>query len=58
MKIDRNSPTWKDRESTRLETLEDFDILDAPKDEFLNNVTELASRICKTPLSSISLLKE
>jgi len=46
------------KESLRLKTLHDFEILNTPKDEFLNNITELASRICKTPISSISLLDD
>jgi len=58
MEFNHSLSTWKEKESALLKTLEDFEVHDTSEDEFLNNITELASRICKTPLSSIALLND
>jgi len=58
MKIDRSSPKWIKKELKRLKTLDEYEILDTPEDEYLNHITELASRICNTPISLITLLDD
>ena len=42
----------------RLDTLRDLDILDTPEETEFNEIVELASQICGTPISLISLVDE
>ncbi|MEW9920064.1 histidine kinase dimerization/phosphoacceptor domain -containing protein [Marimonas sp. MJW-29] len=42
----------------RLRTLQDYDILDTEAEDDFNEIVELASQICGTPISLISLLDE
>ena len=55
MEIDK-SPNWVRKELDRLKTLVEYEVMDTPEDEYLNGITELASRICNTPIALISLL--
>ncbi|MBB1286903.1 GAF domain-containing protein [Flavisolibacter sp. BT320] len=45
-------------EQKRLEALREFEIMDSPPEEEYDNITSLASRICGTPISLITLLDE
>jgi isoamylase len=49
---------FKDDEQGRLENLLELDVLDTPPDETLDNLTLLASQICQTPISLVSLIDE
>ena len=52
------SPAIPDNESQRLKALEDANILYSPTEEEFDNITQLASFICQTPISLISLVGE
>lgn len=52
------SPAIPNDESQRLKALEDANILYSPTEEEFDNITQLASFICKTPISLISLVGE
>lgn len=43
-------------EQARLEALRQYGIMDTPPEEAFDNITSLASRICGTPISLITLL--
>ncbi|MDX1627420.1 MAG: GAF domain-containing sensor histidine kinase [Fulvivirga sp.] len=43
-------------EQARVDILEQYGILDTPQEESFNDIVELASEICETPISLISLL--
>ncbi|CAN5455182.1 GAF domain-containing sensor histidine kinase [soil metagenome] len=43
-------------EEERLADLLNYEILDSPEEETFNEIVELASWICKTPMSTISLI--
>ena len=45
-------------EKRRLEVLWKYDLLDTPRDETLDDLTELAAFICQTPVALISLVDE
>jgi len=45
-------------EIKRLKSLESYDIMDTGPDEILDNLTELISYICETPISLITLLDD
>src|SRR4051794_9887942 len=45
-------------ESKRLKALKDFEILDTPPEQILEEMTWLASQICETPVAMISLVDE
>ena len=45
-------------EKRRLEVLWQFDVLDTPPDETLDDLTDLAASICQTPIALISLVDE
>lgn len=45
-------------EQKRLEALKEYEILDTPPEEEFDNLTSLASRICGTPMSLITLLDD
>ncbi|WP_157261320.1 diguanylate cyclase domain-containing protein [Methylotenera mobilis] len=52
------SPKVTIDELARLQTLADYQILDSPPEEAFDNLTKLASEICGTPISLISLIDE
>jgi signal transduction histidine kinase len=43
-------------ETTRLEALRDFDVLDTPPEQAFDDLTMLASQICNTPVAMVSLV--
>lgn len=45
-------------EQDRLEALRQYGIMDTPPEEEFDNITSLASRICGTPISLITLLDD
>ena len=45
-------------EQMRLEALQEYGIMDTPPEEAFDNLTSLASRICGTPISLITLLDD
>lgn len=45
-------------EQKRLEALQEYEIMDTPPEEEYDSLTTLASRICGTPISLITLLDE
>jgi GAF domain-containing protein len=45
-------------EQARLEALRQYGIMDTPPEEEFENITSLASRICGTPMSLITLLDD
>lgn len=45
-------------QSERLKTLKSFDVLDTARDSDFDEIVELASRICDTPISLISLVDD
>ncbi|MEX0833826.1 MAG: ATP-binding protein [Actinomycetota bacterium] len=47
-----------DAEAQRIEALRRYGILDTPPDEAFDDLTRLASHICKTPISLINLVDE
>ncbi len=47
-----------DQESRRLEALHAYNILDTPEEEQYNNLVSLASYICGTPISLITLITQ
>ncbi len=51
-------PAIPENESQRLKALQDANILYTPTEEEFDNITQLASFICKTPVSLISLVGE
>lgn len=46
----------KHNESARLKELEKYNIMDTPPEQEYNDIIELASKICDTPISLISLI--
>jgi PAS domain S-box-containing protein len=46
------------KESKRLQSLHSYDILNSESQEFLDNITSLASNFCNKPISMISLVDE
>ncbi|NEV93721.1 hypothetical protein G3567_06100 [Psychroflexus sp. YR1-1] len=43
-------------EVERLEVLQDYQVLDTLEDRYLNELTQIASAICETKISFISLV--
>ncbi len=46
------------KESKRLQSLHSYDIVNSDSQEFLDNITSLASNFCNMPISMISLVDE
>ena len=46
------------RESERLAALDSFDMLDSPRERDFDEIAELASRICGTPIAVVNLIAE
>jgi GAF domain-containing protein len=53
-----NSDMTNTAEQARLEALRQYGIMDTPPEEEFENITSLASRICGTPMSLITLLDD
>ena len=53
-----DTPFSFDKEQSRLQALEDYNILDTAPEEKLDNLAALASYICGTPTSLISLVTQ
>lgn len=51
-------PTKPANEIARLQALRDYEILDSPPEKDFNDIVELASLICETPISTITLIDE
>ena len=51
-------PVIPDNEDLRLESLRSYSILDTLEESDFDNLTSLASKICDTPISLISLVDE
>ncbi len=45
-------------QTRRLDTLHSYEILDTPREADFNEIVELASRICETPISVINLIDQ
>lgn len=52
-----NTPNQFESEKHRLDELYRFEILDTPYEEEFNEIVQLASAICNTPISMISLVE-
>lgn len=52
-----NTTNRNENEAKRLEELHHFEILDTPFEEEFNDIVQLASTICNTPISMISLVE-
>lgn len=52
------TPSPPDLEAARLKALASYDILDSLPDEDYDAITRIASQICRTPISMITLLDE
>jgi signal transduction histidine kinase len=47
-----------DNETARLQALREYEILDSPPERDFDEIVELASLICETPISAITLIDE
>lgn len=48
--------SWQQREAQRIEALNAYDMLDTPRESDFDEVAELASQICQTPIAVINLI--
>jgi two-component sensor histidine kinase len=48
----------ENREAARLDALAEYDVLDTPKERDFDEVAELASEICGTPIAVVNLIAE
>lgn len=55
MSIPAEVPT---NENRRLRTLQSFEVLDSPAEQAYDDIVQLASYICKTPIALVSLVDE
>ncbi len=51
-------PEFPQNETQRLENLREYNILDTLPEEDFDNITHLASQICRTPISLISMVDD
>jgi hypothetical protein len=49
-------PSLYKNESGRIESLRSYLVLDSESEDEIDNLTQLASEICETPISLVSLI--
>jgi PAS domain S-box-containing protein len=51
-------PSPEDRDAARLKALCSYDVLDTPREQAFDDIAELASAICETPIAVVSLIDD